>query len=59
MKFNVWSFYSCDYNKYTLSVVKRLSNLQIKEFKEEIKTEYDDENDMAMEVDENNIISVQ
>lgn len=44
-------FYSCDYNKYTLMVVKRIANLQNNESKEEIKTE-------PMDIDENNIISV-
>jgi len=40
--------YSCDYNKYTLSVIKRIASLQKTEMKEEVKTE-----DELMEVDEN------
>jgi len=52
-KFNILSFYSCDYNKYTLAVVKRLAHLQINEVKEEVKTENEE-----MEVDENKVISI-
>lgn len=49
--FNILFFYSCDYNKYTISVVKRITNLQKKELKEEIKVESE-----PMEVDENDVI---
>lgn len=50
----LYLFYSCDYNKYTLSVVKRIATLQISNVKEEIKTEND-----PMEVDdENDVIAV-
>lgn len=52
-KINILSFYSCDYNKYTLAVIKRLACLQTNEVKEEIKTENE-----PMEVDENNVISI-
>ncbi|CAI6347363.1 unnamed protein product [Macrosiphum euphorbiae] len=43
----------CDYNKYTLAVIKRLAHLQINEVKEEVKTENE-----QMEVDENKVISI-
>lgn len=52
--FIILYFYSCDYNKYTLLVVKRIASLQINELKEEVKTENE-----SMEVDEINIINVQ
>lgn len=52
-KFIILSFYSCDYNKYTLAVIKRLAHLQINEVKEEVKTENEE-----MEVDENKVISI-
>ncbi|VVC44497.1 Hypothetical protein CINCED_3A007791 [Cinara cedri] len=44
----------CDYNKYTLKVIKRIASLQINKCKEEVKSEYE-----LMEVDENNVISIQ
>lgn len=47
-------FYRCDYNKYTLKVVRRIASLQINKCKEEVKTENE-----LMEVDENNVISIQ
>lgn len=46
-------FYSCDYNKYTLAVIKKVTSLKPFEVKEEIKMEYE-----PMEVDENNVISI-
>jgi len=46
-------FYSCDYNKYTISVVKKLASLHEIKLKEEIKTECE-----PMEVDENDVITV-
>lgn len=41
-------FYSCDYNKYTLAVLKRMASFHKSVLKEEIKTENE-----LMEVDKN------
>lgn len=49
----IFLFFSCDYNKYTISVIKKIASLQLKELKVEVKSENE-----AMDVDENNVISI-